>query len=453
MRSPSLRKFLLLAILSFTVLMWGVTSWLSYLNAEREISEVFDSQLVESAKVLLAQASHEIRERGGEVDEDFPSDHFGSRYVQRLYFQVRDRQGRLLMGSGAAVPREPLSLLDAGFENTQIQGQGYRVFSLWNRQHEIKIQVAQRLKERQGFSAGIARRVAAPLAFALPLLALLIVWSIHRGLSPLRSAARELGLRHPDNLSPVAREGVPVEILPLTDAVNGLLARLRSALEKERRFTSDAAHELRTPLAALRAQAEVARGAKESSVRDEALRGLIEAVDRSTHLISQLLDLARLDPQAAFGNREKFHLEKTVRGVLAVIAPRALGRNVEIEFHCGEISEFTGYPLMMDSLVRNLVENALRHSPAGGKVRVALTVDGGAHMLEVSDSGPGIPVAEHERVFERFYRGSTSQGVGSGLGLSIVQRIAEIHGARIELSEPPGLSVRVKFPVAGSKEL
>lgn len=252
-------------------------------------------------------------------------------------------------------------------------------------------------------------------------------------------------MRDPTNLAALETSDVPVEILPLVGSLNTLLVRLEQALTNERRFTADAAHELRTPLAALKTQAQVARRADNAAQRDAALENLILGTDRATHLVEQLLTLARLDPEGESAVlKETCDLAALARRILADQTPTALSKHIELELTGLESVPITGNSAMLGILLRNLVDNAIRYTPSGGRVAVSVV----ANRLEVTDSGPGIPEQEKQRVFDRFYRVLGTEASGSGLGLSIVQRIVDHHGAKLILEtgeQGKGLSVTVVF--------
>ncbi len=404
-----------------------------------------DAQLAQSAQVIMAQAQGQVEQVATEVEE------FKHRYEQKLSFQVFDAQGQLTLRTANA-PRSRMSEDEDGFSNTVVNGVVWRVFSRWDPQRRFLIQVGQSEEIRDELAADIVLTLLAPLLVAFPLLALLIWASVGQGLSPLQRAAREVQAREPRNLTPLGEEGAPAEIRPLLSALNGLFLRLEEAFQAERRFTADAAHELRTPLAALRTQAQVALRAADDAGRRRALDQVLAGVDRATQLVEQLLTLARVDPEMSRSGGEAVDLDSLASEVLADMAPTALEKGTELglEEPRGE-PRARGDRTMLGILLRNLADNAIRYTPPGGSVRVATGSDGGRAWLEVEDNGPGIPAPEREKVFRRFYRVLGSGESGSGLGLSIVQRIAELHGARLELGDGDGgrgLRARVRFPAA-----
>jgi two-component system sensor histidine kinase QseC len=242
---------------------------------------------------------------------------------------------------------------------------------------------------------------------------------------------------------------VPAEVLPLVEELNRLFARISQVLERERRFTADAAHELRTPLAALRSQAQLARTARGAAVRDEALDGILTGTDRATRLVEQLLTLARVESGQARASAQSLDLRELVRGQIAVIAPRALAVNLELAFDEGAAVPVLGNPDLLAVLARNLLDNAVCYTPAGGRLHVAVDANNRVARLTVDNSGPVISADDLARLGERFFRVTGNPASGSGLGLSIVARIAELHGGTVAIRAGKGgdgLCVEVELP-------
>lgn len=443
---PSMRRRLLTLLLAATTLVWLATAVFAFFDAHHEIDELFDAQLAQSARVVLAQSSHALKHDLHESEEiEINAGEGGHKYEQKIAFQIFGEDGKLLLRSASA-PAKRLSLSSSGYSDEDIDGKHWRIFSFGN-DHGTLIQTGERHDMRSELAVGVALRLAYPLIFALPVLALLIWLGVGRSLSPLRRFTHEVMRRAPDDLAPIDDAQIPLEIRPLADALNTLLERLAHTLENERRFTADASHELRTPLAALKIQAQVAMQTVDEEQRRHALRQVIEGSNRAAHLVDQLLTLARLD-HAAPPPETPAQLHEVAAECLAQMAAMAASKNIELSLAegCGHIG---GDPAMLGVLVRNLVDNAIRYTPPGGVVRVAAGDDGRRVVLEVCDSGPGIPAAEHARALERFHRIAGSEENGSGLGLSIVQRIADLHHAELTLDTPEngqGLCVRVAFP-------
>jgi two-component system OmpR family sensor kinase len=283
-----------------------------------------------------------------------------------------------------------------------------------------------------------------------PLLGPMIWFGVGRGLSPLDSMSRALGKRRPDALAPLAERGLPDELKPLAASVNALLARLDAALGAQRRFTADAAHELRTPLAALKLQLDVARRVGDDPARTAAYDDLDEGVARASHLVDQLLTLARVEPEALAAHAADCDLVALAKEAIVARGALAAAKRIDLGLARESPATVRGDAASLAILLSNLLDNALRYTPEGGRVDVFVERgDEGTAILTVADTGPGIPADERERVFDRCYRGVGAGATGSGLGLSIVKRIADAHGATLALDAPAegtGLVASVRFP-------
>ena len=440
---PSLRRRLLF-LLSGTVLAgWLATAVFTYFDARHEIGEMLDAHLAQSAGLIAAQLEHEFDD---DHEARLPRQY---KHERKIAFQVWDRKGRLRLRSASA-PETRMQSQSEGYGDATIDGKRWRVFSRRDESRHYVVQVAERYELRDELAQSVASHLLHPLYFALPVLALLIWLAVGAGLAPLSGVAREVARRDPDNLAHLDTGNVPREITPLVVALNALFDRLRQSLEQERRFTADAAHELRTPLAAVKTQAQVALGATGEAERARALAHVIGGTDRATRLTEQLLVLARLDPQTALPPGRTVDLPALARQGVAEIAPAASAKGVEVGLAAGEAAPVAGDAVLLGVLLRNLLDNAVRYTPAGGEVEVSLRRTDGGVALAVADNGPGIPEAERDRVFDRFHRLLGTGEAGSGLGLSIVRRIADLHRARIVLTGGPGgrgLQVEVVFPI------
>jgi two-component system OmpR family sensor kinase len=329
-----------------------------------------------------------------------------------------------------------------GFADVRTRDGDWRVFAIRS-QRQI-IQVSQPLRVRNRMALDAALGVLLPLLLLLPLLALAIGLLVTRGLAPLNRLARAVAERTPEALDPLPTAALPREVQPLVAALNGLLARLDAALAGQRAFVADAAHELRTPIAALQLQAQLAERAESEAERQAALAELDAGIRRAGRAVQQLLTLARLDPDSAGRPPQPVQLADLARAVVTELNPLARALAIDLGIAAtDEAATVAGDPDALAVLLRNLVENALRYTPAGGTVDVST----GPGWLEVRDTGPGIPEAERTRVFDRFYRGAETREPGTGLGLAIVKAIADRHGAAVALSDPAGggLRVRVAF--------
>jgi two-component system sensor histidine kinase QseC len=444
MNSLRLRLVLLLSLA--LGLAWVAAAWLTHAEARHEIDALFDAQLAQSAQVLLGTARHELHERIERGEDEIAVSH---EYEQKLAFQIWDENG--LQMRSASAPDTLLGDMTPGYSDVVVNGQPWRVLTRWDAHREFMIQVAEPLAAREQLARHIALKMLLPSLLILPLLALLIWLAVGAGLRPLQRLKQEVKQRAADRLEPVGMAGVPDEVIPLAQALNELFARLQHAFDGERRFTADAAHELRTPLAALKTQAQVALRASDESERRTALENVLRGVDRAAHLLEQLLTLARVDPEAAATGHVVVDLHNLAAGALAELAPLAHAGHIDLALEEGQPCHVQGNPAQLTVLLRNLLDNAVRYTPAGGSVSLALHDEGNV-ILEIRDTGPGIPEEERSRALERFYRVPGSGVEGSGLGLSIVRRIAELHHASLELGDNesgPGLRVRVIFTPQG----
>ncbi|MFA6972995.1 MAG: ATP-binding protein [Gallionella sp.] len=434
----SLKQRLLLLAMTTVVMVWIGATAFTYFDASEEFDEILDAHLAQSASLLAVQASQDQDEL---ETEHAPLLH---KYSRRVAFQVWEEGHKLRLHSANA-PMQPLADREPGFSNSLIDGKRWRVFSTWDGAGMNLIHVAELSEVRDDLAAGIIGNLLKPLLISLPLLAVLLWIAVARGLQPLVRLTAEVEQREPDNLAPLDAGAAPAEVLPLIERLNRLFVRMEVSLQKERRFTADAAHELRTPVAGIKAQAQVARAASSDAERMHALDNAILGCDRAAHLIEQLLTLARID-NLGDDLTEGCPLRRIAAEVIAEIAPNALKQNVRLELTDGDEMSVQGNPLLLRVLLRNLIDNAVHHTSAGTRVQIGVTQQLGQTYLSVSDNGPGIPEAELAKVLERFYRPVGSSASGSGLGLSIVSRIAEIHHAELKIVPgQEGLCVTVGF--------
>jgi two-component system sensor histidine kinase QseC len=435
-----MRRQLLVIVLGLVGAVWLATAIVSYVDARHEIDELLDAHLAQSASLLIAQAGHEFEE----LTEHSPD---VTRYARRVAFQFWEG-GAVLRLHSAGAPDVRLSAQDEGFSDAEIDGHRWRVFSGWDTERRYLLQVAERTETRNEIVGAIAKVLLLPLAVALPVLAVLLWVGIERVTRPLRRLNREVARRAPDNLAPLWFADTPLEFAPLVNNLNLLFGRVRTSMENERRFTADAAHELRTPLAALRAQAQVARSATRDAERDRALDQVIAGCDRATHLIHQLLTLARLEPERFHAEKQSTDLRDIARNAIADIAPSALTRQVDVELEAESAVSIDADARLIAILLRNLLDNAVRYSPPRSVVRVNVGVRDATSFVKVSDEGPGVPVEARVGLGRRFHRLADGQIPGTGLGLSIVKRIAELHEAALAFDETmpgKGLSVTLSF--------
>ena len=439
----SLRRRLLLTLLASIALVWLATAVFSYFDARHELNELLDAHLAQSAALLLAQSGSELEPE--KIDtEHMPQLHARARSVAIQMWE----KGKELRLRSASAPRQRLSAQEEGYSDALIAGKAWRVFSAWDAERQYLVQVGERHESRDEIAAGLVKNLLLPLLFALPLLGLLVWFNVTRALLPLAALGRQVAARDPGNLGTLDAREIPAEVMPLVENLNRLFERVAQLIQNERRFTADASHELRTPLAALKTQAQVARAAAGDAERDHALDNVIAGCDRASHLVQQLLTLARLDPDQAGGKAAVCDLQSLARAAVAELAPSAWSKHIEIDLAEAAAVEVSGHAGLIAILLRNLIDNAIRYSPAGGSVHVRAAAENGAASLTVIDQGPGIPAEERNKVGQRFYRVLGTEEYGSGLGLSIVKRIAELHEASVSLDDGgngKGLSVSIKF--------
>ena len=440
----SIRRTLLVWLLLGLAAVAVLASVATYFDTRREIGELFDLQL----KQLAYSTRIDDLVRGRQPSVSGPGADRAAG-VAEIVTQIWDRDGVLVYysrpGTGLPVPATE------GYSNVIQDGHAWRVYTHVEGRHAL--QVAHALDERREIAAQSALRTLLPLAALIPFLGVLIWYAVGRGLRPLETMSHAVERRQPDAMEPLAEAGLPQELQPLAGSLNALLLRLGDALTAQRRFTADAAHELRTPLAALKLQVELVERAPDAGARAAALSELEDGVDRAAHLVEQLLAMARLEPEALAKNFGDCDLVALAKDVIVARAGLAADRGIDLGLARGAAVRARGDAASLSMLLANLLDNALRYTPKGGRIDVAVDDDAGRAVLTVADTGPGIPASDRERVFDRFHRGanvgSPPGQTGSGLGLSIVKRIADTHGARVTLEsadDGPGLVVRVRFP-------
>lgn len=441
----SLRTRLLAALLALISLVWGAATVASYRQARHELGELLDAHLAQSAALLVAQASEEI----GEIElEHLPE--VGDAH-QRVAMQVWDN-GALRVHSRAA-PNRPLAPFARGFSDTRVRGGDWRVYSTRSPEGAW-VQVGEPVSARNDIADAALIRQAWPMLLALPLLGFGAWLAIGRGLRPLERLARTVEARAALDTTPIPDEGAPAEILPLLQRLNGLFARTGESIARERRFIGDASHELRTPVAAIRAQAQVARAARDDAERNRALDSVVAGCDRMARLTEQLLTLSRLDAGMHAGATATASLRGLAADVLDELAPLLRTRRASVRIDIDPVLQAPHDAMLWRIVLRNLVENALHYGGDGVSIAVQATREAGALQLDVRDDGPGIAPGQRALALQRFQRLDTQAAAGAGLGLAIVQRIADAWQARLELGDGlhgRGLGVALRVPVAATE--
>ena len=425
-----LLAFLLAAVLLVTLMLAAT----SYRGALREADAMFDHYLQQTANSLRGAAPLGIAPEAFDSGDGF-----------ELYIQIWGPDGvQLYRSARSALP--PRAVL--GFSDVRVEGSRYRVYSVQNRFQTV--QIAQDMDAREARARAMAWRATWPLALMAPLLMLAVAWVIRRSLAPVQRMRRQVASRAADDLSPLETQGLPDEVRPLVQELNLLFDRVQQAFEAQKSFVADAAHELRSPLTALKLQAHALGRAGDEAARDAAVQRLNQGIDRAIALVEQMLVLARQEAQAGQGQAaQPVDLQALVRDGITAVLPQAQARGIDLGVLEVDPVVVPGHPDSLAVLLRNLLDNAIKYSPAQGQVDVGLRQQGGTASLVVEDSGPGIPEAERARVLDRFYRVPDAPARGSGLGLAIVKTIADQHGATLLLGVSErlgGLRVEVRFP-------
>lgn len=483
---PSIRHRLLVMLISSILLIWLIVLLLVYRVAEHEVEEVFDADLARSARILHSLLLHEIEDdlemstkaqavldelgsngmqshprlmqimreyMSSRVEERLkaasPAEEAGHRYGSGLAFVARYADGKVMMRDQGGPDIPPLG---DGFANLQLGEEAWRVFGLTDSSTGFVVQVGERQAIRGELVRYITRNTLMPLLLALPMLAIFVWIAVGQALRPLQRVAQEVERRAPDALDAIDNDDSPYEVHSLLAALNRLFDRVRSAMQRERQFTADAAHELRTPLAGLKTHLQVALAQSTEPAIRRSIDQALDGVDRATHSVEQLLLLARADAeQTRVLMNAKVDLREIATWAVAMLSQQAFQRDIDLGVDAPGAAVVHGDASALQVMLRNLVDNAVRYTPVGGTVTVVVRGDGEVSWIAVLDNGAGVAVGERERIFDRFHRGAdelAQDATGSGLGLSIVQRIADLHGARIELDQGldgVGLGVRVIF--------
>ena len=430
----SLQQRLLTRTLGGVLIVWVATAAFVWFEAQHEVDELLDAHLAQSAALLVVQQS--ATPDDDEPLLDAPTLH---KYAHRVAYQVFD-EDRLVMHS-PNVAHAPMAQHTQGFQTlTLADGKSWRIFAASGRSRDVQIYVAEQLDSRDEILRAVLRGFLPPLTIALPLLLIGLWWNVRSGLQPLQRLRQALLKRDTQTLTPVNLPETPHEVQPMLDALNDLLQRLAQRMETERRFTADAAHELRTPIAAIRTQAQVAlTSATNDQVRQQALENTLLGCDRASRVVEQLLTLARVEGPQDLAS-EPFRLDQLAQQVMADLTPDALRRGQTLELLAPEPLQVNGQSTLWQILLRNLIDNALRYSPDGAVVRIdAQRLDPSHVQVSVQDSGAGLSNADMARLGERFFRVLGNQATGSGLGWSIVRHIAALQRIDVQVGKSADL--------------
>ncbi|RZS41963.1 two-component system OmpR family sensor kinase/two-component system sensor histidine kinase QseC [Limnobacter thiooxidans] len=452
----SLRQRLTVMLFSLVLMLWGLSAAVIYFQAEKESQELFDMAISETASLLLFISEHELLEVGN-------ADVAGQDYVespvhkQYLSFQLWDSEGNLRYRSANA-PRTPLAPLDVegfGWQNTD--GEITRTFNLLDRNKILRIIVAEPLTHRQEISAHFFLGLLLFSVILLPLGYLGVRLIVTKAFGPVKRCVDQVDTLDTKNLNRVEIDDVPLEIEPLLQALNSAIERIQAGVAREKRFTADAAHELRTPLAGVKANIQLLQKltAPQQAMESEVMVDTLEGVDRCSRMINQLLALSKSDGMAArSAPMEKLDIQNTVIDVFSLERAHAEFRKVSLSFNDSSADQqncslasvlLKGYPTAIELLIRNLVNNAITYNVPGGEVQVtvaclstAVDPEKARVRISVMDNGPGIPADQRALIFNRFFRARPNQTKGSGLGLSICKEVAELHGTSIVVCEGIG---------------
>lgn len=430
----SLRQRLLWLLVLATLLVWTLSSFSIYLIVKDETQEIFDHALVETAHALLV-----ITENNHTPAEPVPAEIMPktSTASERIVFQIWQHDGQLIYHSTnfSTQPMLPIATAQARFGWIMLEGVRFRSYQVWDTSQRIQVQIAERDDIRQQIFDESADHLLIIGLIFLPLLAGLIFGLIRFSLKPLQQLTESISNQSITHLQTITSQQTPQEIKPIVDALNQLLHQIASSLERERRFTANAAHELRTPLAAIRLHAQVLQGARNPAEAAEAALDIQHGVDRCTRLMEQLLVLARLEPQQSQTIQQTLDLADSITHI-AVQHRYSLEKN-KIQLHLDTPhTVLHGNTEQLDILLRNLLDNAIRYSGHGKNIWISCGHQNDGHAyLTVEDQGVGIPEAQYDKIFDRFYRLSDAPSTGSGLGLSIVQQIIEQHQAKIQIKQ------------------
>ncbi len=447
----SIRRFLLISLLISMTIASSITAIGNYLLDKQIIQPYLDDQLVKLSTFAGLMSHTLMQDKHAQEKIVAFVNHSSRKNTMPFFFQVLTKEKKVLMHS-TTLPQEVALNIPLGFSNVQINNSDWRTYTAIDPMTQNKIVVAEQYDTRNQLVDDITRNNGYILLITYPIFGILIWLIVGLALRSISRVTSEISNRASTYLEPVKAGNIPIEIEPLVAELNQLFLRLKFVFDRNKRFAGDAAHELRTPLAALKTQAQVALRASDEKERIKAIQKVVQSVDRSSHVVAQLLTLSRLSQEEELNDICPVDLHKLVTEITAYLVPIALEKNIEIELIAPpEAVIIQGNDVALGILIRNVVDNAIRYTPEQGRIKIQLLQNNRSVIFRVIDSGPGIPTELHDRVFERFYRILGTQAQGSGLGLAIVNQIAELHHATIQLSIPPdgkGLQFDVEFPRA-----
>ena len=435
----SVRRFLLISIIASLLSISLISGAISWLNTQEELDELYDQNMKEIAKVIDAQHAVMTSEY---VTPKSETPIKGEEYY---FVRIRDVKGKTLYTSHPSIDLEKPD--HEGFSKFFYHNKQWKVFTQKSESANDYIDIAQIHHYRILTIGEIAYSLLIPQLISIPLLGLLIWLIIGKGLKPLEALSSTIANRNEALLTPVSLEKAPVEIQPIVLSLNDLLERLENMMKVLRQFTADAAHELRTPLTALTLQLAVLEKADNETEREQAIKQLKAGVERSVSLVQQLLTLAREEPSIAV-DFAPVHLSDIVKESITTFMPSANSKRIDLGLVKTSDALIQANANSIEILINNLIDNAIRYTPEDGIIDISIDETSTHITLEVADTGPGIPAIEHDKIFNRFYRGKGITSPGTGLGLAIVKEIADRHGLKTELGmseELKGLSFKIVF--------
>lgn len=463
----SIRRFLLTSTLLLTAVVIAIAGMLHYLDAKKNINGLFDAQIVEMSHYMRGFAQqYDLNQLSARVleNKDFGPvviDHAAfqeeplsfqkklHRYESKRVYQIWNTDGYLLARHKTS-PTFPISTMEPGLATNRLGEHSWHTYTYIDEDTGMIYVAGQRGDIRDAITRSIALKRTLPLLLIFPLLAICIWNIVGYGIRRINRVSAELNDRAFDNLDPLTTKKIPQEIVPLVDSLNALFHRLNEAYKREKRFSADAAHELRTPLAASKTMVQLAMNAKNIKECQDILNDAEDGVNRCTHVVKQLATLSSLNPEKALTHREQIKLYDVVQQVIDEIKPLAEDKHTEVRLELDKSITLFSDLTSVQILLRNIIDNAVRYSPENSRVNIQAEKTDQDVTLKIIDNGPGIPEALRERVFERFYRKLGTQEKGSGLGLSIVAQICELHQADISLApgdKGKGLCLGIKFPL------
>ncbi|SEB39043.1 two-component system, OmpR family, sensor histidine kinase QseC [Nitratireductor aquibiodomus] len=446
----SIRARLILILMGSTGLVWLLAVGWIYLSTQAEVERVLDARLMEAARMvnsLLSDHRIEVGLKEGTASHVVGEfEHSHRPYERQLSCQIWTLEGSLV-GRSENAPTTQLSEVVDGFSETDVEGERWRVFTVENERLGVRVMVGDSLKIRESLVSDVITGLVVPALLILPFLAGVILVSVRRGLSPLSDMADTLSQRAANDLRPLQAGNLPKEIAPAVSALNGLFKRVEDARDRERSFTAFAAHELKTPLAGVKTQAQIALASDDPALHANALRQITAGVDRTSRLVKQLLDITALEANDAAPNLQAVRAQVLLKQSVAELPLPSGGARLVVEGGDGEDALILAEPHFLSLALRNLIENALNHSPENSMVVCRVEEAGRDVRLVVEDEGPGIPEAEISTVVEKFVRGRNRSATGSGLGLAIAQAAMARIGGALGLENRSGGGLRAVLTV------